>query len=139
MILSYRDLLVWQRSMDLAVECYRRTAAFPASETYGITLQIRKAASSVPLNIAEGRGRRTTKQFLMFIDYAYGSLLELETQTELSRRLHYLDDRSAAEIQNECAEIGRMLNGLRSSLTRRLRPRPGSETGLREQPLNPES
>ncbi len=134
MILSHRDLLVWQRSMELAEECYRRSAAFPASETYGITLQIRKAACSVPLNIAEGRGRRTTKQFLMFLDYAYGSLLELETQIELSRRLRFLDDRSAAEIQDRCAEVGRMLNGLRKALGRRRAKEPTIAT-----PLNPES
>ncbi|CAN5694407.1 MAG: four helix bundle protein [Gemmatimonadetes bacterium] len=116
MIRSHRDLEVWQRALDLAQECYRVSSAFPRSELYGLTLQLRKSAGSVPANIAEGRGRRTTKEFIRFIDIAYGSLMELETHMELARRLDFCETSQADAIIRQSALVGRMLNSLRTSL-----------------------
>jgi four helix bundle protein len=102
--------------MELAAECYRLTAAFPKSEVYGIVSQIRRAATSVPANIAEGRGRRSTGDFLRFLDIAYGSLMELETYLLLANRLDYIDSQVSEDLLTRSGEIGRMLNGLRTSL-----------------------
>jgi four helix bundle protein len=119
MVRSYRDLEVWQKGMDLAVACYRLSRSFPRSELYGLTLQLRKSAGSVPANIAEGRGRRTTAEFVRFVDISYASLMELETQVELAYRLEFCSEPEAAEILHDAARVGRMLNGLRSSLIER--------------------
>jgi four helix bundle protein len=116
MIRSHRDLEVWKRAMDLASECYRVSAAFPRSELYGLTLQLRKSAGSVPANIAEGRGRRTTREFIRFVDIAYASLMELDTQTELALRLGFCPVEDVTRLQTDAARVGRMLNSLRSSL-----------------------
>ncbi|CAN5307904.1 four helix bundle protein [soil metagenome] len=110
-IRSYRDLEVWQKAMDLAVECYRVTAGLPKSEMYGLTSQIRRAAASVAANIAEGRGRRSTRDFRRFLDIAYGSLLEAETHAILAHRLGYIEKDALNGILDSSAEIGRMLNG----------------------------
>jgi four helix bundle protein len=131
MIRGYRDLLVWQKGMDLAEACYRVTGSFPGSERYGLTLQLRKAAGSVPANIAEGRGRRTTGEFIRFLDISYGSLTELETHILLAERLGYCDPPAATRLLEQSEEIGRMLNGLILSLRKR-------QTAPRR-PLNPES
>jgi four helix bundle protein len=105
--------------MDVAVECYRLTGGFAASETYGVVTQIRRAATSVPANIAEGRGRRSTSDFIRYLDIAYGSLMELETHLMLANRLDYLDSRITAELLTRTGKIGKMLNGLRKSLRSR--------------------
>src|SRR5712691_7098084 len=81
---SHRDLIVWQKAMDLVESVYAATASFPKEETYGITSQIRRAVVSVPANIAEGQGRRLTKEFLYFLANARGSLLELDTHLEIA-------------------------------------------------------
>jgi four helix bundle protein len=81
---SYRDLEVWQMSMELAVECFEATQPFPREEMFGLTSQIRRAASSIPANLAEGQGRHSTKEFLRFISIARGSLKELETHLMLN-------------------------------------------------------
>ena len=112
---GYRELKVWQRAMDLVQQVYAGTKGFPAEERYGLTTQMRRAAVSVPSNIAEGHGRGG-KDFLRFLSIAYGSLLELETQVEVSRRLAYLSEGVACALLAESAEIGRMLNGLKNSL-----------------------
>ena len=130
MINSYRDLVVWKKAIELTVDCYRFTAEFPRTETCGITLQLRKSAASVPANIAEGRGRRTTREFLRFIDIAYGSLTELETHIHLAMRLGYCTVDVTDALLARTDEIARMLNGLRRSLDVR-QPR--------QRPLNPES
>jgi four helix bundle protein len=119
MINGYRDLLVWQRAMDLAVDSYRLTARFPATERYGLTLQLRKSAASVPANIAEGRGRRSTAEFIRFLNISYGSLTELETHLLLAERLGYCSTDETGEMIRRSEEIGRMLNGLIASLRRR--------------------
>lgn len=128
-----RDLEVWQRAMDLAVECYRLTGAFPANEVYGMTSQIRRAATAVPANVAEGRGRRSTGDYIRFLDIAYGSLMELETQLILANRLDYMPSRTTDALLARSSQIGKMLNGLRTALRPLVRPR------LLRQLLNPES
>ena len=113
---SYRDLLVWQKAIDLVVECYRASDGFPKSELYGLTSQLRRAVVSVPANIAEGRGRRSTNAFLHFLDIAYGSLVEVETLLEIASRLAFLAPDVHQNLTACAAEIGRMLNGLIASL-----------------------
>jgi four helix bundle protein len=119
-IQSYRDLEVWKKAIDLTVECYRLSAAFPTEERFGLTSQLRRAATSVAANIAEGRGRRGTGDSIRFIDIAYGSLVEVETLLILAGRLGYITADDALEgLLARSAEIGRMLNGLRASLRAR--------------------
>ncbi|MCF7976123.1 MAG: four helix bundle protein [Phycisphaerae bacterium] len=115
-IRSYRDLQVWQRAMDLAVVCYELTKQYPKSETYGLASQLQRAAVSVPANIAEGRARQHSREFLQHLSIAYGSLAEVETLTQIAARLKYTPDHQANEILEKTAEIGRMLNGLRNSI-----------------------
>jgi four helix bundle protein len=133
MISGCRDLVVWQRGMDLAVLCYRVTESFPQSERFGLTLQLRKSAGSVPANIAEGRGRRSTAEFIRFLNISYGSLTELETHVLRASRLGFCTMDEAESVIVHSAEVGRMLNGLIGSL--RLRTR---KPACRK-PLNPES
>jgi len=109
---SYRDLVVWQRAMDLVEDVYRYTRAFPREEMFGITSQMRRCAISVPSNIAEGKGRYSRRELTQFLFHARGSLLELQTQISIAERLRYLDKSSAAHLLNRSAQVGRMLNGL---------------------------
>ena len=113
---SYRDLEVWNKAIDLVVECYQITKEFPRSEVYGLTSQLRRAAVSIPANIAEGRERQHTKEFLQHLSIAYGSLAELETHLQIAQRLNYLDIAHVDQVFEKTAEIGRMINGLRRSL-----------------------
>lgn len=117
-----RKLNVWQRGMDLALQVHRLTSTFPPEERYGLVSQMRRAAVSIPSNVAEGYGRGG-KDYARFVSMAYASLLELETQLELARRFEYVDDTGHGAVSSLCSEIGRMLNGLRTSLTRN-RPEP---------------
>lgn len=114
----YQELTAWQKAMDLVEEIYRGSQAFPRQETYGLTSQLRRAAVSVPSNIAEGQGRRTTADFLRHLSIAYGSLLEVETQVMIATRLNYFTSTACGVLMSRCAEVGRVLNGLMSSLTR---------------------
>jgi four helix bundle protein len=126
----YRDLLVWQKGIDLALDCYRATKLFPKSETYGLAAQIQRAAVSVPANIAEGHGREHLGDYLHHLSIANGSLMELETHIVLAGRLNYLTDTHADQLLSQAAELGRMLSGLirrlkdRSQRTRHLTPGP---------------
>jgi four helix bundle protein len=113
---QFRDLLVWQRAMDLADEVYRLTGGFPKEEMFGLTSQMRRAAVSVPSNIAEGQGQLTDKGFILFLTRARGSLYELETQMELASRLGFLNKQSEEQFMASCSEIGRMLHGLLNSM-----------------------
>ena len=113
---SYQELIVWQKAMDLVVNVYQITKGFPREETYGLTNQIRRAAVSIPSNIAEGQGRNTAKEFQRFLAVAYGSLQETETQLMLSRRLGYIDEAQETVILAHCAEVARLINGLANSL-----------------------
>jgi len=117
---SYRDLEVWRQAMELVTLVYRYSATFPTEEKFGLTNQIRRASVSVPSNIAEGQGRRTTKEFLNFLSMARGSLLEVQTQTEIARRLSFLKPESAEELLQNSVSVCRLLNGLINALERKL-------------------
>ncbi len=113
---SYRDLLVWQKSIDLAKQLYRITALFPRDEKFGLISQIRRAAVSVPSNIAEGQARNTTGEFIQFISHAEGTAAELDTQMLLSIELGFVKPLEAANAVALIGEIRRMLNSLRRRL-----------------------
>ncbi len=113
---SYRELVVWQKSIELAERIYAVSKRFPKEESYGLTSQMRRAAVSVPSNIAEGAAREGTGEFLQFLSTARGSLAELETQLVLAERLGYLPTAQVRELEKMCDEISRMLSGLRKSL-----------------------
>jgi four helix bundle protein len=110
---GHRDLLVWQRAMKLVKDIYANTADFPRHELYGLASQLRRAAVSVPSNLAEGASRNSTGEFRQFIGNARGSLAEVETQLEIARDLGYLSADVAERILHEVDEISRMLAGLR--------------------------
>jgi len=114
---GHRDLEVWQKSMQFVTALYHETEVFPRHELYGLTNQLRRAAVSVPSNIAEGCGRNSKKEFHQFLSLARGSLLEVETQVEIARNLGYLPDERFRELLAKSNEIGRMLNGLRAWCT----------------------
>ena len=115
----YRELIGWQLAMDLAEEVYAATRDFPREEQFGLTNQVRRAAVSVPSNIAEGQGRGTTRNFIHFLNMACGSLQEVETQILLSERLKHLPSRRTLGLLDLSAEIGRVNNGLIRSLLKR--------------------
>lgn len=117
---SYRDLLVWQRSMDLVVACYRLTDGFPRREMYGITSQIRRAAVSVPSNIAEGHGRYHTGDFHRHLSFANGPRCELESQLILAERLGFASADAVANLLEAAAEVGRTMHGLSTALERKM-------------------
>jgi len=120
-IKSHRDLIVWQKAMDLVTSVYRHTEGFPKTELYGLTSQIRRSAGSIPANIAEGQGRRLGGEFLQFLANARGSLLELDTHLEIAVRLGMLTKESHAVLMEQLIEVRKLLNGLmrsiRSSMT----------------------
>jgi len=111
---DHRDLEVWQRAMDLAVDIYHATEGLPPAERYGLCAQIRRAAVSIPSNIAEGAARRTTRDFLAFVHIARGSLAELETQMLLATRIGMRCDMDS--WPQRLNEVGRLMNGLIRSL-----------------------
>jgi four helix bundle protein len=115
-IASYRDLVVWQKAMCLVEECYRLTDNLPRTELFGLTAQLRRAAISIPSNIAEGQSRHHGKEYVHFLYLASGSLSEVETQMELARRLKYTGEEAARAFFQSSDEIGRMLTGLRKAL-----------------------
>lgn len=117
---SYRDLEVWQKAMDLVVICYQMTVKFPKNEIYGLSSQLQRAAVSIPANIAEGRQRQHSKEFLQHLSIAYGSLAEVETHIQIAGRLNYIDEDQTNRLIDITAEIGRMLNGLRKSIEKRI-------------------
>jgi len=113
---SYRDLLVWQKGISLAKSVYSITASFPSEEKFGLISQMRRAAVSVPSNIAEGQARHTTGEFVLFISHAEGSLAELDTQLVLAVELRFVSHRDAEISAGLIAELRRMLNSLRRKL-----------------------
>jgi len=113
---SYKDLIAWQKGMALARETYRATGTFPKEEMYGLTSQLRRAPVSIPSNIAEGKGRYSPRDFQHFLKQARGSVNEVETQILLAQDLGYLEKDKAAVLLQQCEEIGKVLNGLISSL-----------------------
>jgi four helix bundle protein len=115
-IFSHRDLLVWQKSMDLVVHIYQFTEHFPVQEMYGLTSQMRRAATSIPSNIAEGRKRGSRRDFRKFVLIAFASGAELETQLEIAKRLSFGNLKHLDGIDHLLNEIMRMLNSLLASL-----------------------
>lgn len=113
---GYKDLVVWQKGITLVKEVYKLTKSFPSDEKFGLVSQMRRAAVSVPSNIAEGQARHTTKEFIQFLSHAEGSLAELETQLVVSIELGYCSSASAANAQDLGGELKRMLNALRRTL-----------------------
>lgn len=118
-IQSYRDLLVWQRAMALAAACYRETRTFPREEAFGLTAQIRRAAASIPANIAEGHGRESTGVYIQFLRVAQGSLKELETHILLSVDVGFLAQDVSDGLLGTCEEVGKMLRSLIRALQRK--------------------
>ncbi len=121
-IRSHHDLRVWQLGMEIAEETYLLTAGFPPDERFSLTNQMRRAASSVPANIAEGNGRDSIKDYLRHLSIAFGSLSELETFIQLALRLRYLDTSQPKHILDMIDEEGRMIRGLQKSLRAKLPP-----------------
>lgn len=113
---DYRELIVWQKAMDLVELVYRTTDGFPQREIYGLTAQVRRAAISIPSNIAEGQGRYSTRDFLHFLSIARGSLKEVETQVLIAERLGYVDQRMRSNLLELTTEVSRLISGLASSL-----------------------
>jgi four helix bundle protein len=116
---SYKDLDVWQVAMTLAEDCYLLTARFPKDEMYGMSAQIRRAAVSIPANIAEGYGRDLTGAFVQFLRIAQGSARELETHLILTERIRLAEQQTVAPLQESCERISKMLRSLIRSLEAR--------------------
>ena len=128
MIKSYKDLKVWEAGMEMAVAVYRATDSFPKPEVFGLVSQIRRAASSIPANIAEGFSRQHKTEFKQFLHIAKGSLSELRTHLCLSERLGFLDSNTAVLLEEQADSIARMLHGLISTLRRYQRAKPDQQS-----------
>jgi len=118
-VTSYRDLIVWQRALELCTAVYKATAGFPGEEKFGLVSQMRRAAVSIPSNIAEGHGRLTTSEYRNFLGIARGSLKELETQILIAHRLGYLSESATDACRALAGEVSRMLSTLIAALQRR--------------------
>lgn len=117
MMHSFRDLIVWQKSMDLVITIYKLSEKFPSEEKFGLTSQMRRTVVSIPSNIAEGRRRGTSKEYRQFLQISYGSGGELETQLEIGLRLGYLSKSDYEKADALLQEIMRMLNALLSKVS----------------------
>ncbi len=115
-IKSHRDLIAWQKAMNLTVEVYQITKTFPKDELYALTSQIRRCSASIAANIAEGQGRRLSGEFNHFLGNARGSLLELDTHIELAFRVGYITQLQHDNLQEKINEVGRIINGLMRSI-----------------------
>ena len=113
---SYKDLIAWQKGMELAAMIYDATEGFPASELYGLVNQLRRAAVSVPSNIAEGKAHYSNRDFVRFLRHARGSLAEIETQVLIAHQRKYLTDTTMTQLTQKLDELGRILSGLINSL-----------------------
>jgi len=120
---GFKELDVWKKAMSLVTSVYLLTKQFPKEEMYGLTSQVRRCAVSIPSNIAEGRGKRSTKDFIRYLNIAYGSSAELETQILIAQNLGFITVETAEPIQSQIAEINRMLNGLLQSMEKKLPPK----------------
>lgn len=116
---SYKDLEVWKKAVDFVVLIYELTKNFPSNENFGLTSQMRRAATSIPSNLAEGSVRKSSAEFARFINIARGSAAELETQLIIAKRLDYINEKDLTETTNKIDEISKMLYGLRNSLETR--------------------
>jgi four helix bundle protein len=115
-IRNYQDLIAWQKAMDLCELVYKSTEGMPREERFGLTSQIRRAAVSIPSNIAEGQGLGSDGHFLHHLHISYGSLREVETHVMLANRLRFVDDAVGRILLERCGEVGRLLNGLMKSV-----------------------
>ena len=115
---NHSDLIAWQKAMDLVQLVYACTNRFPKEELYGVTSQVRRAAVSIPSNIAEGQGRKSTNEFLRYLSMAHGSLREVETQVIIAARLRYLEEADTNNLLTLASEVGKLINGLTNSLKR---------------------
>ncbi len=141
---TYRDLAVWQRGMDLVVDVYRVAAALPSEEKFGLTSQMRRAAVSIPANVAEGYGRTHRGDYVRHLSVARGSLTELETLMTIAVRVEFLRRDEVVPIWEVCQEVGRMLNKLIRSLRNTPdrdtpTPDPRTPTPLAQQPEREDS
>ena len=116
---SYRELIAWQKAMKFVTEIYLATQHFPSAELYGLTSQMRRAAVSVPINIAEGQARFSQKVFHHFLSQTRGSLVEIETQLLIARELKYLSQAKGDDLLLAADELGKILNGLLASIKSR--------------------
>ena len=116
MLKNYKELKVWQKAYELCLKIYKTTKTFPKEERYGLTSQIRRAAVSIPSNIAEGYGRRTTAEYIQALYIAYGSNCELETQILLTGDLDYVEAEGLKDLLKDVGDIERMIKGLIKSL-----------------------
>ncbi len=116
-IKNYRDLIAWQKAMDLVEHIYTLSATFPSEERFGLTSQIRRAAVSIPSNIAEGSSKKSTNEYVRFCNIAYGSLAEVETQISIAERLRFIDAGTANETLGQTTELAKILSGLIKALT----------------------
>ena len=117
---SFEELNAWRKAHELVLAVYRVTAKFPKDERFGVVSQLRRAASSIPANIAEGFGRRSTKDFLRYLEISGGSLEETRYFLRLSLDLHYLEEAEFKSLRESCDEVGRLLGGLEQALRKRL-------------------
>jgi len=124
-IRNYRDLVAWQKAMALAESIYKTTQQLPREERYGLVSQMRRAAVSIPSNIAEGEGRGDDGNLLLSLRISYGSLRELETQTLLAQRLRLLKEADTKPVFDQCHEVGRILNGLMKTVRTRIEAKRG--------------
>jgi len=125
-IRSYADLEVWKKALDLVIATYDATGEFPRDEMFGLTAQLRRAAVSIPSNIAEGQSRRSSAEFRRHLSIALGSLAELETQLVIAERLGYLPPDDRNRLLDEASQLGRMLNGLLRAIATKTRDAPRS-------------
>ncbi len=116
---SYQDLIVWQKAISLVTEIYTLTAQFPGHEIYGLSSQLRRASVSIPSNIAEGHGRATRGEFNQFLGHARGSLCEVQTQIFIAHKLGYITGKQEQAVIALTDELGRILNGLITSIVRK--------------------
>ncbi len=113
---NYRDLIAWQKAMDLVEWVYEATRGWPNEDLYGLTSQVRRAAVSIPSNVAEGQGRVSPKEFAHHLSIAHGSLREVETQLLIAHRLKYMDQSTLQRLMQQASEVGRLLQGLLRSM-----------------------
>ena len=113
---SFKDLRAWRKAMEMVVSLYRLTDSFPSSERFGLISQLRRAGVSVPSNIAEGYGRSSKGEYVLFLGHARGSNSEVETQLEIAKALGFGEKKQIAEAEGLCADVGRLLGALINSL-----------------------
>jgi four helix bundle protein len=109
---SYRDLIVWQKSMEMITLIYQLIKQFPDDEKFGLTIQLKRCSVSIPSNIAEGYGRNYTKDYVRFLNISRGSLYEMQTQLQVALNLNFVDELALEKINNLSVEIEKMLNSL---------------------------